>query len=1471
MKEMSEYSSIRIKLASPELIKSWSYGEVKKAETMNYRNLRPEKDGLFCERIFGTTKEWECVCGKFKTIRYKGVKCERCGVEVTSAKVRRERMGHINLASPVSHIWFYRTNPSRISLLLGINKNELHSVLYYQSYIVIYPGDTDLKKCQVLTESEYNDFQSRFGEGSFRAEMGAEAIRELLAEINLDDLAKEIRDDIQKKKREYKSDSNKRQQILKRLEIVENLKSGGNRPEWMILTVLPVTPPDLRPMLEMEGGRYGSSDINDLYRRVINRSNRLKRLIDMIAPDIILKNEKRMLQEAVDNLIDNNANKRTVKGSNNRPLKSLSDMLKGKQGRFRLNLLGKRVDFSGRSVIVIGPELRMHQCGLPSVMALELFKPFLYKKLIQDESIGNMKKAKSMVEEADSRVWEYLDEVVREHPVLLNRAPTLHRLSIQAFEPVLVSGKTIKLHPLVCHAYNADFDGDQMSVHVPLTIAARIECWTMLLSTRNLLDPANGNPIAFPSQDMVLGIYYLTKAHSDTSKNDQDQKNPSEYYIANGRKKYFDNVAEIYNAIDNGSVGYHDNIVYRIPETGEKIVTTPGRVIFNDFLPDGIEFQNKCFGSKQLKVLIADTLKNKSNSLAVRLLDDIKDCGFKYATKFGATISMSDIAIPSKKAGVIDEASKRESEINGQFRRGVISRDEKKNKVVDLWHNANEELSADLMEELKSIDDGFNPLFMMVDSGSRGSKTQISQLGGMRGLMSKPSGEVIDFPIKSNFKEGLSIIEFFISTNGARKGLADTALKTSRAGHLTRRLVDVSQDVVITQEDCGTINGVYRSEYKKDDKVIESLSSRIAGCYSLEDVFNPVTHEKLVGVNEEISDEIAIKIEEAGIERVLVRSVLTCEAKKGLCKRCYGRNLANNRPVDIGESVGVVAAQSIGQPGTQLTMRTFHTGGTASTSTEDNRITFKTDAIINFISRRSIVVRESDGVEVFSRKGSITYSAVLDKVKAEEYLLEEGGTILSGMVIAKADGADICASHNGFAHFKDDGTLLVLQKEQKIEIKSGSELADNVKEGCYLETGETLVTFDPFSEPIIVEKSGKVEYKDIHAGSTMIEELIEESGEIVKHISDKPIKDVFPSLIIRDEKGNEVDSYPLPGGSTLQVDDGQDVHIGDILAKLTKSSIKTKDITGGLPRIEELVEARRPSDSAVLAHISGIVHLEGFERSNRVVTIEDAFGKKYKHLIPQSKHLLVRDKDRVEAAEKLCDGMIDPHDYLDICGENELREYLVNQIKDVYREQEVDINEKHCGIIVRQMLKKVRIIKIGDTNFVQNQFVDKKKFMAENARVEKEGGVPAVAAPLLQGITRSSLSNSFIAAASFQETSKVLTDASIAGSIDRLDGLKENVVVGQIIPAGTGMRYYREGLRIDDDEFDDDELDEKIRSAKEESIDDAELADMANISFEEDAGLDSIPAEEMDDADEMFDVSSDMDYSYDSDGYDGDE
>lgn len=1387
MKSIKDFDSIRIKLASPELIESWSYGEVKRAETINYRTFRAETDGLFCEKIFGTTKDWECYCGKFKTERYKGVICERCGVEVTSSAVRRERMGHISLAKPVSHIWFYRSTPSRISVLLGISRMDLKSVIYCEKLIVMSPGDTDLKKMQVLTEEEFNDAVSRFGETSFRAEIGAEAIRELLHELNLEEISKELRLEIKNTRKTSTSDSAKRQQILRRLEIVEDFINSGNKPEWMILTIIPVIPPDLRPMVQLDGGRFATSDLNDLYKRLINRNNRLKSQLAKQSPASVLHHELRLLQEAVDSLLDNNAQKRSMKSSGNRPLKSLSDMLKGKHGRFRQNLLGKRTDYSGRSVIVIGPELRLHQCGLPSEMALELFKPFIMRRLIKKGYTNTSKKAKILIDKRDKRVWELLDDVVKEHPVMLNRAPTLHRLSIQAFEPVLVDGKVIKLHPLVCHAFNADFDGDQMSVHVPLTSAAQIECWTMMLSSRNLLDPANGKPIVFPSQDMVLGINYLTRAEKDDGK----------------EKKYFTNVAEIYNAIDNKVIGYNTNVIYRDPQTLEKIQTTAGRVVFNDCLPVGIPFQNACFGDKELKKLIAWTLKNTKNSLAVKLLDAIKDCGFKYATLFGATIALSDMLIPASKKDIIEDANKRESEIVSQFKRGVISKEERYNKIIDLWSQTNDHLSDKLMQELKDSQNGFNPLFLMADSGARGSKTQIRQLGGMRGLMSKPSGEIIEFPIKSNFKEGLSGIEFFISTNGARKGLADTALKTSRAGHLTRRLVDVSQDVVITEEDCGTINGMYKTALKDGDEVIESLASRIRGYYTLEDVINPVTGEVIVALNQEITDEKAQEIEDVGIEKVYVRTVLTCESKHGICKKCYGRNLANNRPVDIGEVAGIVAAQSIGQPGTQLTMRTFHVGGTASTATENNEITFTHDIIVDNI--QGDIIKSSDDKEIFTRKGYIYYYRVVNEVDAKaKPLVEEGARVVKGLAIATIGKETVLANGNGFAHYIGKKFYIIMNK-QRVEIKTGSVL--KVKEGEYLRSGQPLVQFDPFSEPIIAEKSGKVVWKDIIRETTLIEEFIEDSGEIVKHISEKVYKDREPCVQIVDKKGKVLVSYLLPGGSILQVDDGEEVKCGDIIAKMTKAGIRTKDITGGLPRIEELVEARIPSNPAVLAQVDGVVHIEGTERSYRVIYIEDIFGNKsQKHLIPLSKHLLVRDGDKVEAAERLCDGAIDPHDILKILGERALQEFLVAQIQEVYRTQGVEIHEKHCGIIVRQMLRKVRIVKVGDTSFVQNQFVDKQKFASENQRVEEEGGVPAVAAPLLQGITRSALSNSFIAAVSFQETTKVLTNAAIAGSIDRLDGLKENVIIGHAIPGGTGMRCYSDGIKLVDKLDEDSEL-----------------------------------------------------------------
>ena len=1418
MKDIQDFNSIKIKIASPELIESWSYGEVTKPETINYRTLKPEKDGLFCEKIFGTTKEWECYCGKFKSIRYKGVICERCGVEVTSSKVRRKRTGHIILATPVSHVWFYKSIPSRIAQVLGIDKNSLSSVIFYEKYIVLSPGDTDLKKGQVLSEQEYNELNARFQDSTFRAEMGSEAIRELLSEINLDDLSKSLRDELQRNKKNLKNNSTTRQKLLERLEVVENLKNGENRPEWMVLTVIPVIPPDLRPMVQLEGGRFATSDLNDLYRRVINRNNRLKKLLDLHSPDTIIRNEKRMLQEAVDFLLDSNSSKgRVVKGAGSKALKSLGDMLKGKTGRFRENLLGKRTDFSGRSVIVIGPELKLHQCGLPSVMAIELFKPFLMKKLMANGIVATEKMAKTMIDGRNPQVWDLLEEVVREHPVLLNRAPTLHRLGIQAFEPVIIDGKAIKLHPLVCHGVNADFDGDQMSVHVPLTQPAIIECWMIMLSARNLLDPANGKPIVFPSQDMVLGINYLTKAEPDK---EAEKAKSDENYIP--CYPYYDNVAEIYNAIDNNAVAYHQNILYKIPETNERIITTPGRVIFNDMLPDGIDFYNKCFGDSELKALIADTLKNKSNLLTVKLLDAIKYCGFKYATLFGATIGLSDMLIPKEKKEIIEEASKRETEILNQFKRGMLSNEERTNKIVDLWTKANDELAEKLMSNLGKDKDGFNSMFMMADSGARGSKNQIRQLCGMRGLMSKPSGEIIEFPIKSNFKEGLSIIEFFISTNGARKGLADTALKTSRAGHLTRRLVDVSQDVVITQEDCGTINGIYKTALKEGDEIIESLSQRIKGSFSLEDIKNPATGEIIVHLNEEITDEKAQEIEDSGIEKVFIRSVLTCETKRGLCRKCYGRNLANNSPVNIGEAVGIIAAQSIGQPGTQLTMRTFHAGGTASASTEDNAISFSHDVLITHVQGTIITAKNEDTKkQLFARKGYIYYKKIVQIVSAKSYEVEEKNSVVKGMVLSKSAKENIVAQGNGSAHFIGKN-LYVLQSEQRIEIKAGSELLIKSTDDYVLKAGEQLVSFDPFTEPIVSEADGIARYKDIHSGTTLIEEYNEASGNVIKRISSKIYQNTEPSLVITDKKGNVIQNYLLPSGSTLEVDDGQQVKIGDVLAKIAKESVKTMDITGGLPRIEELVEGRIPSNPAILAHVEGIVRFEGIERKQRVVYVDDPFGKSFKHLIPLSKHILVRDGDRVEAAEPLCDGAIDPHNILEIKGENALQEYLVDQMREVYRSTGVDIHEKHCGIIVRQMLRKVRIVKVGDTNFVQNQKVDKQNFNTENARVEREGGVPAVAAPLLQGITKSTLLNSFIASASFQETTKVLTNAAIKGSIDWLAGLKENVVIGHRIPAGTGMKYYTDGIELVSNDMDSSSLDERIKSVRDEFIDDLE-------------------------------------------------
>ncbi len=1387
MRDIQDFDSIMIQLASPDQVRAWSYGEVKKPETINYRTLRPEKDGLFCERIFGTTKEWECYCGKFKSIRYKGVICDRCGVEVTHFKVRRERMGHIELASPVSHIWYYRSVPSRMGLLLDLSIASLRSILYYEKYVVFDAGDTDLKKMDLLSEEEYMDAKERYGD-TFSAGIGAEAVRTLLEQLDLDALSAELR----AKMVEKGAKSDKR--LLKRIEIVENFRDSENRPEWMILDSIPVIPPELRPMVQLDGGRFATSDLNDLYRRVINRNNRLKRLMSLNAPDIIIRNEKRMLQEAVDALFDNSKKKRVVKGASNRPLKSLSDMLKGKQGRFRQNLLGKRVDYSGRSVIVVGPELELHQCGLPTKMALELYKPFIMKKLVEKDVVYNIKKAKSLVEQETPEVWAVLDEVVQEHPVLLNRAPTLHRLGIQAFEPKLVGGKAIRLHPLVCHAYNADFDGDQMAVHVPLTQAAQIECWTLMLSSRNLLDPANGEPIVFPSQDMVLGINYLTK-HRDG---------------APGEGKRFSSGHEAIYAREVGAVDYQALIKVRID--GSFIETTAGRILFNEALPEQVPFVNESLDDKSLRSLISGVYNQHGPAVTVKMLDAVKNLGFRYATLFGATVGMEDIIVPDTKPGMIDSANDEVTGIQNQYLQGHITSEERYNRVVEVWSKTNEELTNVMMDKLKSDRGGFNPVYLMATSGARGSRSQIRQLAGMRGLMAKPSGEIIELPIRSNFKEGLSVIEFFISTNGARKGLADTALKTADAGYLTRRLVDVAQDVVVNEEDCGTINGIEIGALKDGEEVVESLADRIAGRFTLERVKHPITGEILVDVNEEVTDEKAFAIEDAGIESVRIRTELTCESKFGVCRRCYGRNLTDNRTVNIGEAVGIVAAQSIGQPGTQLTMRTFHIGGAATKLSEENRTYLKYPVYVTSIHGN--VVTSPEGHRLFTRKGYMMVNRVLREIELKDndkLLVSEGDKIVKGQGVVTRDGEDLVAEDNAYATLREKKLLLIAQ-EQRIEVRNGAEL--EVSEGDVVPADEPLASFDPFVEPIIAEYDGIIRFKDIVEGTTMNEEVNEDTGNIERKITEHTLESMEPRVVLESEDGEELATYHLPGSSYLQVDDGARVSAGRTVAKMLKESVRTSDITGGLPRIGELFEARRPKNAAVLAQVSGIVEFRGITKGKRVLIVVDQYGKEYKHVVPLGKHLLVRENDEIVAGERLCEGQVDPHDILQILGENALQSYLMNEVQEVYRLQGVDINDKHIGVIIRQMMRKVEIVQVGDTDFIYGQQVDKPRFQEENQKVMREGGQPAVARPILLGITRASLNiESFISAASFQETTRVLTNAAIEGASDNLRGLKENVIIGHLIPAGTGMRQYKKIKLYDENQED---LDTKMQAILEQ-------------------------------------------------------
>lgn len=1387
----NDFDSIRIMMASPERVREWSYGEVKKPETINYRTLRPERDGLFCERIFGTTKDWECYCGKFKSIRYKGVICDRCGVEVTHSKVRRERMGHVELASPVAHIWFYKSVPSRMGLLLNLTINQLKSILYFEKYVIIDPADSGRERSELIDEEEYNEYLDEYGD-KFVAMIGGDAVKELLSLIDVESEIREIRAKIQEKGKI----SDRR--ILKRLEVLEALRESGNKPEWMMLDVTPVIPPELRPMVQLEGGRFATSDLNDLYRRVINRNNRLKRLLALKAPEIIVRNEKRMLQEAVDALFDNSRRKRAVKGKGNRPLKSLSDMLKGKTGRFRQNLLGKRVDYSGRSVIVIGPDLHLHEMGLPKKMALELFKPFIMKRLVDLELAPNIKSAKKKVEAEEKDVFEALEEVIKEHPVMLNRAPTLHRLGIQAFLPKLVEGKAIKLHPLVCSAFNADFDGDQMAIHLPLSPKAQLEAWMLMLAPHNLLNPANGAPIVGPTQDMVLGIYFLT-CHM---KGDL------------GEGKFFSDIDEIQYAVSSYSLGLRAQI--SVLHQGKLIQTTAGRVIFNSIMPEGYEYVNMAVGVKEINRIIGEIYDRYKPAETVALLDRIKNLGFSYATRFAPSISIMDIKGSSKKTDIIASANKEVAEVTRAHKNGVITNEERYKKVIEVWTKTNEQVTDTMFEELEKDQNGFNPIYIMAASGARGSKQQIRQLAGMRGLMARPSGEIIELAIRSNFREGLGVLEFFISTSGARKGLADTALKTADAGYLTRRLVDIAQDVIITSENCGTERGVRLRAVKEGDKVIVTLGDRVFGRVLAEPVIDPVSGEEVISNGTLIDKRVSSKLDSMGIESVLIRSALTCASKHGLCTQCYGMDLARLRRVEMGEAVGIIAAQSIGQPGTQLTMRTFHVGGVATNvKVQESTIKFPYDAIIQAISGK-IIIRESDNARVFSSRGSLTViriGQILDESKIINLRVEVGQSVVPGEVIAGGyDGEEkpITADSAGTVDILG-GKFLIKGETKSVPLKTGSVILIN--EGDLVAKNTDLAKFDPGAEVVIAESEGFIQYEDIIEGKNLKREE-DGSMRIIEYRREK----LNPRIVLNGEES----WVPLNG--VLMVKDGQQVKIGDILVKILSSAEKTRDITGGLPRVEELFEARRPKDASTLAEVEGkVMDRNEVVKDKKVIYIEPESEDldSVKVTIPTGKRMRVRHGEFVKAGDQLDEGTLDPHDILRIKGLQALHEFLIHEVQEVYRLQGVYINDKHIEIIVRQMLRKVEVADPGDTSFVAHQQVDRFLFDEENIRVEEEGGVAATANQILLGITRASLNtDSFISAASFQETTKVLTDAAIKGKKDNLLGLKENVIIGHLIPAGTGLKYYR-NIEIFKEEYGD------IQRSERERVEEAKKAMLA--------------------------------------------
>ena len=1382
----SSFDYIQIRIASPEEIRGprdskererlelqgqrtwWSWGEVTKPETINYRSFKPERDGLFCERIFGPVKDWECHCGKYKRIRYRGVICDRCGVEVTLSKVRRERMGHIELAVPVAHIWFFKTLPSPMGNLLDMTLRDLERVIYYTNYVVIDPGKQEVAERELLDEDRFLELRAKAkteGDGAFKADIGSPAVRALLERINVDKLADELRETVG-----TETSQHRKKQMLKRLKIVDAFRNSGNagearnNPMWMILDVIPVIPPDLRPLVPLDGGRFATSDLNDLYRRVINRNNRLQKLILHRAPEVILRNEKRMLQEAVDALFDNGRRSKAIRGRGKRPLKSLSDMLKGKQGRFRQNLLGKRVDYSGRSVIVVGPELRLHQCGLPKAMAVELFKPFIIHKLVEKGIAETVKRAKKIVEKESPEVYEILEEIIQDHPVLLNRAPTLHRLGIQAFEPVLVEGKAIRIHPLVCAAFNADFDGDQMAVHVPLSFESQIESRTLMISSNNILKPSDGRPVAEPSQDMVLGCYFLTKEPVDF-----------ERLVAKAHR--ISSLAELDMMLAVKRLEYHSPVQFWfVPSgsadgVGEWVPTTAGRVIINSILPETLRaegFRNQVMRKKDLSELVFESYRGAGLSATVQFLDALKEFGFRYATIGGVSIGVEDLEIPLEKAQLLHEATQRVERFQRAYSTGQITFGERYNKVIDAWTHANNDIADAMVKTMQRSKGGFNPVFMMFDSGSRGSRDQIRQLAGMRGLMAKPQkkltggiGEIIESPIKSNFREGLSVLEYFISTHGARKGLADTALKTADAGYLTRRLVDVAQDVTVTEEDCGTILGLDMSALKEGEDIIEPLRERIVGCVAADDVFDPLEKDDegdrqlLIAAGELISEETSQSIENAGIESVKIRSVLTCEARRGICRMCYGRNLATMDMVDLGEAVGILAAQSIGEPGTQLTLRTFHIGGTAARIAEQTVRKTKVQGIIEY-GDRLVFVTTPDGQRVVT-----SYEGELI-LRAQTH----GGDVATGKL----------AVHSRF-HVPLGATLMV-------------------EDGVKIARDGVLFTWDPYTNPIMTDVAGVVRFVDIVEEETVREELDELTGRRQRVIIEDRDKKLHPHIEVVQKKGEKekrLRDFVIPEGAQLTVEDGQEVYAGQVLAKVSREAYKTRDITGGLPRVAELFEARRPKDPATISEVDGTVRFGDIKRGKREIYVHAEEGEPQLYEVPAGKHLRVHEGDRVRAGDRLTEGPVNPHDILRIKGPRAVQEYLLNEVQEVYRLQGVKINDKHIGVIVRQMLQKVKVVEPGETMFLEGENVDKLTFREMNERVVKKEAKPATSEPLLLGITKASLTTqSFISAASFQETTRVLTDAAIRGAKDDLLGLKENIIIGHLIPAGTGIYRYHD-------------------------------------------------------------------------------